>query len=122
MASLPTQRTLKMLRDSGAAVQVVERWCSFSKRRIDLFGCIDIVSIRAGTPGATGYQACAGNSHAIRRTKILAIPAAKLWVECGNRLFVVSWRKSGARGKKKLWTPRLEEITIGMFDDEPSID
>lgn len=117
MPSLPTKRTLKMLRESGATVQVVETYNKFAGRRIDLFNCIDIVALRKETPGVLGYQACAGASHANRKAKILAIMAAKLWVECGNRLFVISWRKVGPRGKRKLWEPRLEEITIGMFDD-----
>ena len=35
----------------------------------------------------------------------------------GNRIVLVSWSKRGAAGKRKLWTPRIEEVTLGMFPD-----
>ena len=66
--SSPTQRTLKMLRDCGWKCQVVERWNSFAKIRIDLFGIIDIVALT--DKGIVGVQATAGSSHSARLKKI----------------------------------------------------
>ena len=107
----PTQRTLAYFRDLGFKVQVVERWCQYSRRRIDLFGCIDIVAVREGV-GVVGIQACAGSSHAARRTKALEQEALQDWLKAGGRFEVVSWAKRGARGKRKVWTVRREELTI----------
>lgn len=104
----PTQRTLAECRKRGYTVQVVEHWNAFARRRIDLFGVIDLVCI---TPfGIMGIQACAGSSHATRRTKIAAEPRAKLWTDAGARLEIWSWSKTGARGAVKKWTLRTEEV------------
>ena len=49
MATSPTQLSLKKLREEGyAVVQVVEYWNAFARRRIDLFGFIDILAIKDG--------------------------------------------------------------------------
>lgn len=111
--SSPTSRTLKWFRDTSCPAQVVERFCRFSKRRIDLFGCIDIVAITAG--GITGVQCTSGDHHGDRRAKMLAEPKMLLWVKSGGLLWLFSWSQKGPRGKRKLWTPRIEEITLEMF-------
>ena len=49
MATSPTQLSLKKLREEGyITIQVVEYWNSFARRRIDLFGFIDILAIKNG--------------------------------------------------------------------------
>ncbi len=104
----PTQRTLAECRKRGYHVQVVERFCVYSKRRIDLFGVIDLVAI---TPtGILGIQCTSGANHASRRTKALKEPRLQAWLEAGARFSVWSWSKRGSAGKRKLWTLREEEI------------
>ena len=45
MAGSPTARTLDLLRrEQWPLVQVVERWCAFSRRRVDLFGVFDLLA------------------------------------------------------------------------------
>jgi hypothetical protein len=110
----PTKRTLDAAREMGMTVQVVERFCHFSKRRIDLLGCIDLVAVKPGI-GIIGIQACAGSSHAARRTKALAEPRLREWLESGGRFEVWSWAKQGPRGKVKRWTLRREEIKLDQL-------
>lgn len=116
MAS-PTQRTLKWLRslDRGYQCQVVERWNSHARVRIDLFGWADIVAIgppfhshRDSDRVIIGIQCCAGSSHAARKAK--AAPLAGPWLDAGGWGYVVSWSKKGERGKRKLWQPRCEAL------------
>lgn len=107
----PTQRTLKFLRDGGHLAQVVERWNAYAKVRVDLFGVIDIVCVPLSGKGIIGVQACAGASHAARRTKSLAEPRLLTWLNAGGRFQIISWAKQGPRGKRKVWVPRVEEIT-----------
>ena len=114
----PTQLTLKYLRDVGFTAQVVERWNMGAKKRVDLFGVIDILAIAPHIQGCVGIQACAGGSHSKRLAKILDEPRAKLFLECGNHLRLMSWSKRGARGKRKLWTLRADDITLLMFNGE----
>jgi len=123
----PTKRTLAECRKRGWTAQVVERWNQHARVRVDLFGVIDLVAIVppinplvppvAGDPsGILGIQACAGASHAARRDKILAEPRARQWVVAGGRLELWSWSKRGERGKRKLWTLRIEAFSVGDWD------
>jgi hypothetical protein len=49
MAISPTQLSLKKIREEGyVVVQVVEYWNAFARRRIDLYGFIDILAIKNG--------------------------------------------------------------------------
>lgn len=113
----PTSRTLQELKRLGFAAQVVERWNAFAKKRIDLFGIIDVVAIKPGV-GIIGIQATSGTNHAARRTKSLAEPRLRLWLESGGRFEVWSWAKQGARGARKLWELRREEITVAMLTSD----
>ena len=106
----PTARTLAMLRNEGYTAQVVERYCHFSRRRIDLFSCIDIVALH---PGQTvGIQATSGANHSHRRDKAVAEPKLREWLLAGNRFEIWSWSKKGPRGKAKRWVERREEIRL----------
>lgn len=118
----PTQRTLALLRKQGWTAAVVEKWNPHAKVRIDMFGCIDIVAIRSQSPlvpysldlmlgeseGIIGIQACAGASHAARAKKAWDQPGLHKWLAAGGKFAVMSWAKRGARGKRKVWTPRVE--------------
>jgi hypothetical protein len=106
----PTARALAFYRELGFTCQVVERWQPQSKRRIDLYNCIDILCCRPGI-GIVGVQACAGSSHAARRTKALAEPKLADWLASGGRFEVISFAKQGPRGKRKLWVARRDEVT-----------
>ena len=113
MATSPTARTLQELKKLGFTAQVVEKFNSFTKRRIDLFGCIDIVAIQPGV-GCVGIQATANNGghHSERLAKIHAEPRMRTWLESGCKLELWSWAKQGARGKRKTWTLRREVIDV----------
>ena len=137
MKTSPTQRSLKHLRDNGYTSAVVEKWNMHAKIRQDLFGGIDIVALKGEckvvsvfsrkdnmtvhqvhSPGVLGVQSTSDANVAARRTKLLALPELRLWVECGNRLAIHGWSKKGARGKRKLWTLREVELTLADFDNE----
>lgn len=106
----PTKRTLDKVRKHGWDVQVVERYCQFSKRRIDLFGVVDLVAMDGNS--IIGIQSTSGSNFANRITKILAEPRAKRWIESGARLFVHGWVQRAS----KRWECREEEITVDMFE------
>lgn len=109
--SSPTQRSLKELKKLGFTAGITEKWNPHAHIRQDLFGCLDLVAMRPGV-GIVGIQACAGASHAARRTKMLAEPRLRTWLESGGRAEVWSWAKQGARGKRKVWTLRRDEIRV----------
>jgi hypothetical protein len=107
--SSPTQRTLARLKELGFTAGIVEKWNQYARVRQDLFNFIDIVAIHPDS-GIIGIQACAGGSHSARRAKILAEPKFLEWCKAGGRVEVWSWAKQGARGKRKTWTLRREEL------------
>lgn len=98
----PTARSLKYLRDLGYEAQVVERYNSFSRKRVDLFAFIDIVAIRDGE--ILGVQTTSAAHTSDRLKKITAEPKSDLWLRAGGRIEVHGWAKRGPRGKRKAWT------------------
>lgn len=65
-------------------------------------------------------QSCTGTDHSKRKDKILSLGKALGWIRAGGKILLVSWRLAGARGERKLWTAREEEIKIPDFKlEEP---
>ena len=117
----PTQRTLKECKARGWEAQVVEKFNWVTKRRHDLFGCIDIVAIT--DRGILGIQATSnltGGNGSTRLKKILAEPRMLAWLKAGARLEVWAFAKRGPRGKAKRWTLRAVEVTAGDFASQVS--
>lgn len=111
----PTERSLAHLRKQGMRVQVVERWIPQARRRVDLFGFIDIVALD-GLIGVLGIQTTTtGNMpHRMEKLRTEANVAMRDWLRGGNRLVIHGWAKRGARGKAKRWT--LTERVIVLDD------
>lgn len=91
----PTQRSLKMLRDAGYTVAVVERWNPHAKIRQDLFGFADLLAI--STDEILLVQTTTAANMAARRAKILAAPCFILWIEAGGEVVLHGWRKNKNR-------------------------
>lgn len=114
----PTQRTLESLRKQGVTCQVVERWQIVPSHpgggvRKDLFGCVDVVAIMDNQ--ITGIQCGAGSGHSAHKKKCLAEPRMIEWLQAGGRLILHSWSQKGAKGKRKLWQCRIEELTLADY-------
>lgn len=103
-----------MYKELGYDAHVVEKWQPQSRRRIDLFGFADVVCMRPDS-GIVAVQACAGASHADRKSKIIAEPKALTWLKSGGRIELVSWRKAAKPVNRKWWTCRREEIRVEDF-------
>jgi len=100
-----------MLRDDGYYAEVVEHWCSFTRRRKDMFGFVDIVAMKIGEPLLL-VQTTSGANTAARKTKILESEVATLARACGHRIVVHGWRKLLVKrgGKAKRWACKEEFI------------
>lgn len=107
----PTQRTLALLRAEGYTTAIVEHWNPYAHIRQDLFGFGDILAIKAGCPPLL-VQTTTGPGHSARLGKILSVRAARVWLQTGSDIEVISWSKTGARGKRKTWTARREMVTL----------
>lgn len=111
--SSPTSRTLECLRKNGWLAQVVEKWVPQCRRRIDLFGFIDIVAIHPDR-GILGVQATSTSNFASRITKAKTECKDRLswWLRTGGRFAVCGWSKKGKAGQRKLWVPRWQELDL----------
>ena len=109
MAS-PTSRSLAYLRKQGYEAQVVEKFNMFSKKRIDLFGCIDIVAISKGITGVLGVQVTSRSNIQDRIKKCKDNPLSEIWTGGFNRLEVHGWGLMGKKGKRKKYELKIVEI------------
>lgn len=112
----PTQRSLKYLRASGYAVGIVERWIERARKRIDLFGFIDLVAVRGDE--TLGVQTTSGQNLAARIAKAKALPEFRAWINTGNVVEFHGWRKLSARTVQRmnlktrtLWHPHIVRVT-----------
>jgi hypothetical protein len=116
MADSPTSRTLKYLRDNGwPLVQVVERWNQYARRRIDLFGFIDVIAFDPER-GWLLVQTTSGSHVQERIHKIInecSEQAQLLADHKYNRIVVHGWRKIKGR-----WKVREIDITEQILDSK----
>ena len=108
-----TSRTLEYIRQMGWEADKVEQFNpyagKFGKRK-DLFGIIDIIAL-GDRPWAIGIQSC-GQAYAEHEKSILGNPMALKWIEKGNTLMLIGWRKilKQRGGKLRIWAPRIKEF------------
>jgi len=116
MATSPTQRSLKLLRDLGYTAQVVERWNQHARVRQDLFGVIDIVAVKAldgDTTNIIGVQTTSKSNLSARVNKIKESEEAAMWSAAGGLILVHGWakNKSNRWEVKALWM-RYDKSTL----------
>ena len=99
------QRVLKALRDDGYHAQVVERYDSFTKRRHDLFGVIDILAVGWGITRA--IQVTSRSNMSSRRTKIRESEAFKEMLKAGWHIELWGYDKP-----KNRWRLVTEQVTL----------
>jgi hypothetical protein len=103
MAS-PTARTLAKLRRDGYSADVVERWIGPAGIRRDLFGVIDVVAVKAGSP-VLGVQATSVGNVSHRLAKARTVEELETWLAAGAVFQVWGWAKRGNR-----WRVRIVEL------------
>ena len=104
MATSPTQLTLKLLREEGWTVEVVERWVPGANIRKDLFGFIDLVALKGDM--TLGVQA---TSYSNMNARIKKIESAELLFQVRRaswHLWVIGWRKQNNR-----WTHKVVDLS-----------
>ena len=104
MATSPTQLTLKLLREEGWTVEVVERWIPGANIRKDLFGFIDLVALKGDlTLGvqATSYSNMGARIKKIENAELLSQVRRACW-----HLWVIGWRKQNNR-----WTHKVVDLS-----------
>ena len=91
MASTPTQRSLKHMREQGYLCEVTERWNPFAKIRQDLFNFVDILCIKDGKTVAV--QTTSYSSMSDRIKKIQGLDSYPIVKSAGWEIVVHGWKK-----------------------------
>ena len=104
MATSPTQRSLKYLRESGYTVAVVEYFNYFTKRRHDLFQFADLLAIRENE--VLLVQVTSGSNVSARIKKITENEHIAAVRKAGMRVEVHGWRKLKAG-----WQARVVDLS-----------
>ena len=106
MKTSPTQLSLRELRKTCQAVQVVERWNPHARIRQDLFGFVDILAL-CGCETIAVQSTSWGNVPA-RARKIAEsehLPAVR---EAGWRILIHGWRKNPKSNRYEL---RVQDVS-----------
>lgn len=92
----PTALSLAHMRKLGCVAQVVEHWNPHARKRVDLYGVIDILCL--SPEGQTiGVQATSRDNIAARVTKIGESEHIAALRRCAWRLLVHGWDKRDGR-------------------------
>ncbi len=100
----PSARSVKALTDDGYLVWNVERWLPWCKKRIDLYGFIDLLAIRGEE--ILGIQATSDSNVSSRVNKITDHENLAAVRKAGIRIEVHGWRKKG-----KEWICRKVDLS-----------
>lgn len=109
MATSPTQRSLKHLREQGYAVAVTEKWNPHARIRQDLFGFIDMLAIKDGQTLA--IQTTSASAFAARKAKIQGHENLPVVLLAGWKVIVHGWRKNS----KNKWVLREEVVSESLL-------
>jgi hypothetical protein len=87
-----SQRSIKYLKDQGFKVANVESYNAFTKRKHDLFGCIDLLCI--GEQQTIAVQVTSKSNMKARIDKIAEAEAFPEMLRSGWRVIVHGWFKN----------------------------
>lgn len=88
----PSQRSVKYLRDNGYMVANVESYNAFTRRRHDLYGCIDLLAI--GNGETLAVQVTSKGNMKARIDKVSESDALPEMLRSGWRVLVHGWWKN----------------------------
>lgn len=98
-----------MLEADGCVVVRLESYNKWARRRFDVWGADMLV--RQGRLGMA-INATDSTSHSKHVEKALYDPRTLNWLKIGVAFYIYSWGKKGKRGERKLWTPRITQLTL----------
>ena len=105
MATSPTQRSLKLMRDRGYLCEVTERWNPFAKIRQDLYNFVDVLCIKDGETVAVQTTSYANVSARVK--KINELDTSAVVRSAGWKIVVHGWHKD----KSNKWVVREVDIS-----------
>lgn len=106
MSATTTLRSRKHMEALGFHVELVEHYNSFTQRRHDLFGFLDLLCVHKETGELVGVQSTSASNISSRINKITESPLLPIVRRAGIGVLVHGWRKV-----KNRWEVRQEDIS-----------
>lgn len=97
----PTVRSMKLLRDTGHIVGIVERWLPRFNRPSDLFGFADLLAVHRVEPGVLLVQCTTLANVSSRLRKAKSKPELAVWLRGGQCFEVWGWYQRHGRWRVK---------------------
>ena len=114
-------RTMTLYRKSYPVVWKVEHWCSFSRRRKDFLGILDVLAFNDEI--IVGIQDTTWGLVSVRRKKILASPLAWEWLQSPHRTIEIVGHKAPDKSKgRHRWEHKVLHVTLEDFKDGKPVD
>lgn len=109
MAQSPTSRSLDFCKKNSMSAGITERFNSFTKRRHDLFGFIDMIVLSEGKTLGVQVTSRSNMSARAKKIKTECKDDALAWLNAGNEIEVWGWGKI-KKGKRHLWDLRRVKV------------
>lgn len=122
---MPSERSMRLMRKELWEVAKVERWNPWGgppdKRTgkptgitQDLFGCIDLIAVKATEKGVLAVQATSAAHLTERIDKAFGLRITKIWLQAGNRFEFHGWVKRPITKKRtrEIWEVNRREIYL----------
>ena len=91
----PTARSLRLLRDSGFVVGIVERWIPHANKRSDLYGVGDVLAVSRRERLTLLVQCTSASNISSRVKKAQRSAELLVWLRAGNSFEVHGWNSRG---------------------------
>jgi hypothetical protein len=82
-------------------------------------GFADVLAIHPDHWGALAVQCTTRSNQVARLKKALALPALRVWLQCGCRFSVWSWARVGRRGQRKTCQVSQHDVTLADLEAQP---
>ena len=105
LATSPTQLSLKLLRDQGYTVAIVEHWNAFARIRQDLFGFIDILALKGKE--VLAVQTTTASNMSARVIKISNNEYVGAVRDAGWTIHVHGWHQDD----KRKWHCKVKDVS-----------
>jgi len=118
--AMPTKKTRELAAKRGWLIDTAEHFNTFTQRKTDMFGFIDLVALDGNN--VIAIQATSGSNCAARVKKILEDreDEATRWLQSGGRILVIAWRK--LKGQRSIQFREIEIVLtpsgLGWREDE----
>jgi len=111
----PQQRSRKYVKDLGGIPWTVEQWIAPIKLKRDLYNLFDLFVLWPENGTAEGIQVTTASNKSSHKKKMLANATLPIWLDCGLKASLHSWKKT-----KNRWRLTIDKLEHEQDNDRKS--